>query len=407
MYITALDFGSSQIKALVAEIKGDNKMSLVGVLKMPAAGLRKGEVSSLEDAVQSLNPLFNEIRKISKAALKNIFININGSNAKIQNSRGIAAVSRADNEIYQDDIDRVIKASQAINIGHNGIILHTITKEFIVDGIGDIRDPLGMIGNRLEVNSLIVEAFKPSVNSLIRVVEAAGGRIGGLIYGPLASAQSVSTKNQRELGIVVIDIGFSTTGMSVYEEDKLIYASVFPVGSSNITNDLAIGLRCSVEAAETIKISFGSALAKDVSLKDKLELHQIDESLDTVINKRFISEIIEVRLAEILELVNNELKLINKSGKLPGGAIVTGGTAKISNITNLIKQELKLSSQIGVPMVNDLEFTNAEFSSQIENSEFAVSTGLLIWGKSQVRKDKNWIIDKGGKMSKIFKYFIP
>ena len=168
MYITALDFGSSQIKVLVAEAKRDGQLSLLGVLKIPSVGLRKGEIVTFEETIQSLKRAIDEIRQINKAATKNIFINVGGGNVKLQNSRGIVAVSRADSEIYSEDIDRVIKASQAINLGPNRMILHTITREFIVDGIGDIIDPLGMVGNRLEVNTLIIDAFKPTVNNLIK-----------------------------------------------------------------------------------------------------------------------------------------------------------------------------------------------------------------------------------------------
>jgi len=431
MLITALDFGTSQIKVLVAEAKRDGQLSLLGVFKLPSAGLRKGEIATFEEAIQSLKRAVDEIKQISKSSLKNIFINVGGSNVKFQNSRGIVAVSRADSEIYPEDIERVIKASQAINLGPNRMIIHTITREFIVDGIGDIYDPLGMIGNRLEVNSLIIDAFKPAVNNLIKAIEAVGGRVGGLIYAPLASARSVSTKAQRELGIVVIDIGFGTTSMAVYEENKLLSVNVFPVGSSNITNDLAIGLRCSIKTAETIKLSFGSALAKEISNKEKVELHQIDETLKSIVNRRFISEIIEIRLAEIFEFVNNELKLIGKSGQLPAGVVLTGGGAKIPGILELAKQELKLPIQIGIPELPGIEFINDDFRTKIdphtrttinaegaknnqssfgvgvEDLEFSVANGLLLWGLDQTLKETGWTISKKGWLGKIFRHFLP
>ena len=407
MYITALDLGTSQIRAIVAETQKDGKLSLLSVLKIPSIGLRKGEIASLDEAVHSLNRIINEIKQINKSAAKNIFINIGGGNIKFQNSRGIVAVSRADNEIYPDEVDRAIKASQSINIGPNRMIIHTITREFVVDGIGEISDPLGMTGSRLEVNSLIIDAFKPTVNNLIKAVEAAGGKIGGLIYNPLASGRSVLTKAQKELGATVIDIGFSTTSMATYEEGKLIQAAVFPVGASNITNDLAIGLKCPVKTAEIIKLSFGSALSREISNKEKIDLHQIDESLKSTVSRRFISEIIEVRLAEIFELVNNELKLVGKSGKLPAGAAITGAGAKIPDIVELAKQELKLPAQLGIPELSDVEFVSAEFKNQLEDLEFSVCTGLLFWAIDQSLKDQNWSMAKNGLISKILKHFLP
>lgn len=407
MYLTALDFGSSQIKVLVAEAKKDGQLSLLGVLKIPSVGLRKGEIVTFEETIQSLKRAIDEIKEINKAATKNIFINVGGGNVKLQNSRGIVAVSRADSEVYSEDIDRVIKASQAINLGPNRMIIHTITQEFIVDGIGDIIDPLGMVGNRLEVNTLIIDAFKPTVNNLIKAIEAVGAKVGGLIYNPLASSRSVLTKAQKELGVVLIDIGFGTTGMAVYEENKLLSANVFPIGASNITNDLAIGLRCPIKTAEAIKLSFGSALAKEISNKEKVELHKIDETLKSIVNRRFISEIIEIRIAEIFEFINNELKLIGKSGQLPAGAVLTGGGAKIPGILELAKQELKLPIQIGISELPGIEFINDDFRAKIEDLEFSVANGLLLWGLDQALKETGWTISKKGWLGKIFRHFLP
>jgi len=407
MYITALDIGSSQIKVLIAETDKDGKVSLASAFKIPSTGLRKGEIITFEEALHVLKNTFKEIRQVNRAALKNIFVNVGGSNIKLQNSRGIVAVARADNEIYSEDVERAIKASQAINLGPNRLIVHTITKEFIVDGINDIIDPLGMVGNRLEVNSLIIDAFKPTVNNLIKAIEVVGGKIGGLIYNPLASARSVLTKNQKELGVAIIDIGFGTTSMAVYEEDKLVSAAVFPIGSSNITNDLAIGLRCPIKTAEAIKISCGAARAKEISTREKIELHQIDETLNSVINRRFISEIIEIRLAEIFDLVNNELKALGKSGQLPAGAVITGGGAKMNGILELAKQELKLSVQIGVPGLLETRSISDELKNQIEEPDFAASAGLLLMGFEQAAKEIGWLPNKKGWFRKILGHFLP
>ena len=398
MYFTALDIGSSQIKALVAESKKDSKkLSIVGVFKSPSSGIRKGEVASPEEVVQSLNGVLKEIKSLNKSAVKNIFIGVNGPNIKIHHSRGIVAVSRADNEIYSDDIERAVKASEAINLNRNRTILHTITQEFVVDGIGDIRDPLGMAGNRLEVNSLIVEGFKQSINNLTKSVEVAGGSIGGMVYNPLAAARAVVSKSQKELGAVMIDIGWGTISMAVYEEDKLLLSAVFPMGCGNITNDLAIGLKCSVSVAEKVKLSFGCASAKEISNKEKIDLSQIDNSLKNIVNRKFISEIIEIRLAEIFELVNNELKLINKAGRLPAGAIITGGGAKMPGIYELAKYELRLPIQIGVPEKSDFEIVNPEWESLFEDAEFSVAAGLLALNAEQSSKERSWIsLEKAG-----------
>lgn len=407
MYLTALDIGTSNIKVLVAKANKGGKLSLATVFKTSSAGIRKGEIINVEELVQALKPVIDGIKQVDKSAAKNIFVNIGGGNIRIQNSRGIVAVSRADSEICSEDVDRAIKASQAINLGPNRMIVHTITKEFIVDGIGDIIDPLGMVGNRLEVNSLIVDCFKPTLNNLVKVLEASGGKIGGIIYNPLASARSVLNKNQKELGVALIDIGFGTTNLAVYQEGKLVSTATFPVGSSHITNDLAIGLRCPIKTAEKIKLSFGAADSKEVSGKEKIDLHELDESLNSTVNKRFISEIIEIRLNEIFELVNSDLKLINKTGELPSGAVIVGGGAKMPGILALAKKELKLPVQAGTVEVERIEFPNDESTKEVEDPEFAVATGLLFLGAEQSFEPSGWSISKNNWFSRTLSHLLP
>ena len=402
MFITALDLGSSQIKVLVAEISKNNKLRLVDVFVFPSAGIRKGEIADIQEATQVLSNVFSEVRKINKSALKNIFVNLGGKNVKIQNSRGIVAVSRADNEIYSDDAERAIKASQAINISANRKIIHTIIQEFIVDGVDQIKNPVGMSGARLEVNSLIIDAFAPTYNDLCKSVEIAGGKIADVVYSPLASPYAVLSKNHKELGVVLIDIGFSTTSMSVFEEDKLIGAKVFPIGSSNITNDLAIALKSSIDTAERLKISYGSAFSRDVSAKEKIDLHEVDESLKSIVSKKYIAEIIEVRLAEIFELIHNELKLLGKN-QLPSGAVLCGGGVKIDGIVDLAKHELKLPVHMANCEFDLFDSASQDVASKIEDLEFALPLGLLVYGCTRHMRPSaplSW-------PAKILKYFMP
>lgn len=421
MYITALDLGSSQIRAIVAEVKKEGQLAIFGVFKIFSAGIRKGEIVDLEETTEALRGIFLKIKEIDNAAIKNIFVNVGGAGVKCQTSRGIVAVSRADNEISQDDIDRVIKASQAIKLLPNRMIIHTLAKEFVIDGISDIREPLAMTGTRLEVNSLIIDASSPNVKNIINCVESLGGKIGGLIYNPLSGGRSVLTKVQKDLGAVLIDIGSGTTSMSVYEEGKFIHAAAFPVGSGNITNDLAIGLKCSVKAAELIKILFGTALSRDVSIKEKIsqsiikeksgvDVRELDKNFKTIFSRRFVAEIIESRLSEIFEFINNELKLIDRSRQLPAGAVIVGGGAKIPALVELAKQELKLSAEIGMPEIQNLEFYNAEFGGQVESPDFSAVAGLLLWGSDEHSGEKNWTISKKGLKGLVFKmlkYFKP
>lgn len=405
-YIVGLDIGSQNIKTAVAELRRDGKLNLLRVFKTPSQGLRRGTVDDMAEVTRSVNIALNEVKKVSVQAVKNIYVGVGHSDTKVHSSRGIVAVSRANYEIHPDDIDRAVEASRAVNLSPNRMMLHALTQEYIVDGVGQLANPLGMIGNKLEVSSLLIDAFAPAVKNLSKCVEIAGGLVGGLVLNPLASSRSTLSKNQKELGAVLIDIGFSNTGLSIFEENKLLHAAIFPMGSGHVTNDLAIGLKTSVNVAELIKFSFGSALAKEVSSRDLIDLRKIDPVSRGTVSRRFVSEIIEVRLAEIMEFVDNELKKINKSRKLPAGAVLVGGGSKIPALVDLVRQELKLAAQVGVPDASLFDLAGSkDLVSQIEDPEYACALGLALVGWDQLQQSR--VNTDGGLLKKIFRHFIP
>lgn len=404
-HVVGLDIGTGGIKVVVAENRG-GRPALHAVFKEPSAGMRKGAIVDLAEAGAAVSHALAEVKKISSTGLKNIYVSIGTHQAKAQTSRGIVAVSRADSEIYEDDIQRVIKASQAVNLAPNRMIVHNVTREYIVDGVGDIADPLGLSGNRLEVSSVIIDAFAPHVKSVMRVIELAGGRIGGIVFNPLAASRSVLTKHQKDLGVVLVDIGFGTTSMSVYEENKLAGLTVFPVGAANVTNDLAVALKIPVSAAESLKMSYGYAVGSEVNPKEAIDLRKFSPESKGMISRRFVAEIIQMRLAEIFELVNNELRLLKKVGQLAGGVVLVGGGAKMPGISELARQELKLSSQIGFSGNEEWPDEIAVYSETFEDPEYVNALGLALWGADK----ENWQAKVGGSLLKtknIIKYFLP
>ncbi len=404
-YIVGLDVGTLMIKAAVAEIRNGRPV-LRSVFREPSVGLRKGAVIEVGEISPAVSRLFSEVKKNYKPALKAVYVNIGTPQVKVQNSRGIAAVSRTDSEIYHDDIEKVIRASQAINLAPNRIIIHNITREFIVDGVGDITEPLGLNGNRLELNCLIVDAFAPHVKSLMRAVEIAGGRIGGLVFNPLVSSRAALSKSQKDLGVVLIDIGFGTTGFSVFEENKLIITGIIPLGTGNITNDVAVGLRIPVAAAEQLKLHYGYAVAREVNARETIELKKFSAVERGTVSRRFVAEIIESRLAEIFEFVNNELRTVGKAGKLAGGAVLVGGGAKMPGLTELVKQELKLSTQIGLTLREEWSNEGNDFSDVFEDPEFVNPLGLILWANDQERR-RQPIAASLFRFKDLFRYFIP
>ncbi len=404
-FIIGLDIGTSLVKATVAEIK-DGKPVLRAVFKEPSVGLRKGVVIEMGEVSPAVGRLFSEVKKNYKGGLKSIYVNIGTPQIKVQGSRGIVPISRADSEIYSEDVEKVVNSSQAVNMTTNRLIIHNVTREYIVDGVGDITEPIGLSGSRLEVSSLIIDAFAPHVKNVIRAVEIAGGKISGVVFNPLIASRAALSKTQKNLGVILIDIGFGTTGYAVFEDNKLVSTGLIPLGAGNITNDIAVGLKIQAVAAENLKLHYGYALAKEVSSKESIELKKFSPQERGDISRRFVSEIIESRLAEILEFIDNELRSMGKAGKLAGGAVLVGGGAKMPGLTALVKQELKLTTQIGMTMREEWGNEGNDFADVFEDPEFVNSLGLILWASDGERHSHPSPISNF-RFKNILKYFIP
>lgn len=406
----ALDPGSKTHKIAIAEVREKGKTVITRMISVPSLGIRKGGIDDMEGAVRSMSAAFHEVRRTHPHALKKIFLGVGSPTIKVQPSKGIVAVSRADYKIYHDDVDRVTQASHAMNLLPNRMIVHAITKEYVVDGIDDIKDPIGMVGNRLELNSLIIDIFAPALKNLEKCVEMAGGKMAAIFLNTLASSRAVLSEGQKELGVAMIDIGFATTGLTVYEAGKLVHTAIMPIGSGHITNDLAIGLKISIDAAERIKLLHGHALAKEVPSREMVDLKKINEKYKNAVSRHYIAEIIEVRLAEIFEFVHTELKNIRRAGELPAGVVITGGGAKLPGIVELARHELRLPAEKGGMMCAPLIAGDGDISSNLENPEFACALGLLLFGYDQVVGGHTEMHSAGTPLSfikKLLGYFQP
>lgn len=402
--ITGLDIGSSYIKGVVAEKRKNGQLSILAVVKQPSSGFHKGVLVDPEDSTRVLRELVLDLQNISKKVTQNVFVNVNSEHVRVRNSRGIAAVARADREIQQDDVDRVIQASQAVKLQPNYLVIHNITREFFVDDVGDIHDPVGMTGNRLEVSTVVVESFAPQTNLLLKILGHVGIRVGGLVFNPFASSRSVLSKKQKDLGVLMIDFGFDTTSFVMYEENKISYAKSIPIGMRHVTNDIAMGIRVAFDSAEKIKLTYGYALSREINRKDSIQLSEFDPTNKGEVSKRFVAEIIEVRLAEILELVNNELKVLGRSIQLPAGVVITGGGSKLSGITDLVRQELKFHTQLGFPDLGLFEIMNPTHKELLDDPEFATALGLVLVGNAD---DHIMVTNVGDMVKNFFRNFIP
>lgn len=369
-----IDVGTTTVRVLVASLpRGpEEKPQIVGVGVAPSSGMQRGVVTDIEETIRSVGSALDAAERMGGVPIDRAWVSMGGAHISSLNSRGVIAVSRADGEISEDDIARVIGAAQAISLPSNREILHVVPQHFVVDGQAGITDPRGMTGVRLEVDTHIVEGSAPFIRNLSKCVYQAGVTIQGLVFAPLAAERAVLSRRQKELGVALVDLGGGTTSLAVYEENRLLHTATIPVGGMHITNDIAIGLRSSIDVAERIKVDFGSALPDDLKKTQEINLQKIDaREEDITVSRKEVAAIIEARLSEILSLVNRQLRSIDRSGLLPAGIVLTGGGAKLHGVVELAKKELRLPAQIGFPQ---------EFSSvveQVDDPSFAVVTGLL------------------------------
>lgn len=376
-----LDIGSTKVTCIVGlHEDGSALPSVIGVGVAPTNGMRKGVVVDVEETVSSITAAVDEAERISGIAIDRATISIDGSHVSSQNSTGVIAVGRADQEIMLDDVVRVEEAATAIQMPPNREIIQVFPRSYAVDSQVNVKDPVGMHGVRLEVASHIISGSVPAIKNLDRSIHQAGIAIQGQVLVPLAAARAVLTKRQKELGVALVDIGGGTTGIAVYEEGDILYSSVIPVGAGHITNDLAIGLKTSVDVAEKIKLKYVRAYTAKASLHEKVRIEELGGE-DTIVTRKDLQNIAGARLEEIFQLVRAELKKVGKDVMLPGGVVLTGGGSKMPGIEELAKEQLQLPATVGKPE----GFTG--IVDRINDPAFAAPIGLMLENMTYARQE--------------------
>lgn len=375
-YIVGLDIGTANIRVVQAKLQPDTgSFAVVGASEVTASGIRRGVIVDIEEAVSCISQALEKAERMTGVPITNVNVSVGGTHISSIPSHGVIAVSRADGEISENDIVRCVDASQAISIPPNKEVLHVFPKTFTLDGQTGIKDPLGMSGIRLEVDTLIVQAGLPFIRNLTRAVMQAGLEIDDLVLSCAAAAESVLSKRQKDLGVAVVDLGAGTTGVAVYEEGDLLHTAVIPIGSMHVTNDIAIGLRCSIETAEKVKLLYGHCEPKAVDKNEEIDLSKLDPQEEQSAMRGYVVEIIEARMEEIFEHVNRELKKINRDGKLPAGIVLTGGGSNLPGTVEFSKKHLRLPATSGTPQNNITTIID-----RIDDPAFATATGLVLWG---------------------------
>ncbi|PIS09136.1 cell division protein FtsA [Candidatus Beckwithbacteria bacterium CG10_big_fil_rev_8_21_14_0_10_34_10] len=382
--ISGIDIGTSKITTVIAsQMEETDKVNVIGVATYPSAGLRKSQIVDIEEAIGAITQSVEAAERMAGCSIAKAFISINGSHVKSQNSKGVVAVAEPEGEIIMDDISRVVEAARAISLPTSREILHVIPRDFIVDSQEGIKDPLGMTGVRLEVETHIVTGSSTAMKNLVKCVQELGIDIESLVFSGLAASESVLTDTEKELGVCLVDIGGGTTSIAIFIEGSLAYSSVLPVGAKNITNDLAIGLRVSLDSAEKIKKALEKRKPLEKKEDDNLDLSKLDleEHLSKVSKKTVVEGIIHPRLKEIFQMVGEELKKSGYGGGTPAGIVLTGGGSRTTDIIQVCKRTLALPVRVGTPS------GLSGLIDEIKSSDFAVSQGLILYGLKNFERE--------------------
>lgn len=343
-----IDIGSTKVAVVVGlHQEGSAMPSIIGVGVSPTTGIRKGVVTDLEETVSSTTAALEEAERMSGIAIDKASVSIDGAHIQSLNSRGVIAVSGPEHKITRDDLARAEDAAAAINLDSNREILQIIPRNYVVDGQSNVVDPEGMHGIRLEVDTHIITVAAPAIKNLNNVISRSGVSANNYVVVPLASAEAVLTKRQKELGVAVVDIGGETTGIAVYEEGNIAYTSILPIGSSYITKDLVYGLRTNIDVAEKIKQKYANLATKKAKANEKINLDEF--GVKGEISRGDVDNIIVSRMEEIFTMIKDELHKAGKNSMLSAGVILTGGGSKISAIEDFAKDILKLPVSLAKP----------------------------------------------------------
>lgn len=375
--IAGLDIGSTSVRMAVGQLLhgADGKgLHILGTAEVASEGIHKGAITSIEDAVSSVSACLEKMERSIGAPIDRVWVGVNGHEIMTSGNKGVVAIARGNGEVTDEDVSRVVEAAKTIATPLNFEILHVIPRFFRVDGSNPIKDPVGMSGVRLEVDALIVQASSAHIRNISKAVYRTGLEIHDMVLSLLAASEVVTSERARDMGVVVLDVGAATTSMVVIEGGDVIHAAFIPIGSEHITADLAIGLRTSIEIAHSVKIKDGTAHVKGLTKRDEIDLYEHGSPNHEKIPRKYIAEIIEARVEEIFQKVEEELKSIGRDGMLPAGIVCIGGGSKIHGLLDVAKRTLRLPASLGYPMnitsvtdsVNDVGFSNV--------------IGLVKWG---------------------------
>jgi cell division protein FtsA len=395
--IVGLDIGTTKVAAIIGEVMENGVIEIIGVGQAPSEGLRKGVVVNLESTVKSITKAIEEAELMSGTEVSSVYVGIAGGHIKGINSRGVIAVSRQDREITQADVDRVIDAARAVSIPMDREVIHVLPQEYIVDDQDGIKDPVGMTGVRLEAEVHIVTGAVTSAQNIVRSVNRAGLEVNDIVLEPLASSFAVLTEDEKELGVVLVDIGGGTTDMALFVEGSIWQTEVLAIGGGNVTKDISVGLRTPLAEAEQIKLRYGCALSDLVKPEEEVEVPSVGGRKAKMLPRTVLAEIIQPRMEEIFLLLSREIKKTGYEDLVAGGVVLTGGASAMQGVQELAERILDMPVRIGAPKgISGLV-------DVVNSPIFSTGVGLVFYGAKNLRPDgtvegRRGLISGGGDL---------
>ncbi|MGE5418160.1 MAG: cell division protein FtsA [Acidobacteriota bacterium] len=371
--VVGLDLGTTKISAAVGEINLDRSITVLAVSKRDSAGLRRGSIVDIEATAKAVDEVLEDVERIAGVQITSLRTSFSGITVSSAVNRATVAVGHPSLEITREDVDRAIESARMIVVPPDRSVVHIIPRHYTVDGYEGIIDPAGMMGSRLEVEVVVVTAATSSLQNMVKAVSRTGTKVREIILASLLSAESVLQPAEKDMGVVLVDMGGGTTDIAVYEQGTLIFASSLPIGSDYITRDIAVGLRTTTDDAKVIKEKYGFAKSDMTSDEKMVQVGSIYGKETREVSEQVLASIIQARLEEILELLDNELKRSGFKGMLPAGLVLTGGSALLKGIIPVCEEYLNMPVRIGYPE------NVGRVSSEINSPEYSTVLGALLY----------------------------
>ena len=368
--VVGLDIGTTKTCAIVADVVDSQKVNIIGIGNCPSNGIRKGVIVNIESTVESIRKAVDEAELMAGVQINSVYAGIAGSHIRGFNSKGVIAVK--ENEVGSTDIRRVIGAAKAVAIPQDREILHIFPQAFTVDDQDGIKDPMGMSGVRLEAEVHIITAAVTSSQNITKSIQRAGLEVSELILQPMASSESVLFEEEKELGVILVDIGGGTTDIAIFKNGSIWHTAVIPIGGNHITNDIAVGLRTPIAEAEKIKIRYGCALRRGEGGEEPIEVPSVGGRTPRFLSRQFMSEIIESRVTEIFSLVSQEIKKCRPLELAGSGLVITGGSSQMEGMSEIAEKVLDLPVRIGYP--NEI----GGVADVVRSPMYATGVGLIL-----------------------------